>query len=333
MVLAEKRSVTASKLIERSMINTESSNLHFIAKGEDWEGLNRLLDMYDSKDFVLLKTRLQHATEAERQQIVDEYSMKDTRVENELFPQLRRTVISYDVQLLDEELLAYLLEMYRTSPGELNADELLYLADHVEEFTILQELLKASNDLRGSNNLAVLYIRDNNYEEAGIQLEEASFESRNYSDEDLGAYWYNKGLLACYKGDYVSAKECFTKAESYGILTCEGNGVLLTRAGLYQAALNELQKKGNCSYNQALTLLLLNKLEEAEKMLECVSDIDGDSFYLNAIAAARKGEKEKLYRHLVRSIEIKPSWKEEAQSDAEFKDYRNNENFKVIVNN
>ncbi|NQE52135.1 Photosystem I assembly protein Ycf3, partial [ANME-1 cluster archaeon GoMg3.2] len=118
-------------------------------------------------------------------------------------------------------------------------------------------------------------------------------------------------------------------------------GVALDDLGRYEEALKAIDKAivlkpdyAEAWNNRGVALDDLGRYEEAlkafDKAIELKPD-DASPWYNKACAYSLKGDKENALKHLSKVIALDAKSKEEAKSDADFKNLWDDEDFKRIV--
>jgi tetratricopeptide (TPR) repeat protein len=180
-------------------------------------------------------------------------------------------------------------------------------------------------DWRTSNNLGVTYLMTNKVEDAKSAFERAD---KNAAGNTTVA----NNLGACYSkmGDRTKAMEMYKKAAGAGTEVNYNTGILNIREGKYADAVNNFG--GYKSFNLALAQLLNGTPESVTGTIDGGDEKDlAISFYLKAIAGARKGNSSEGLAALKTAIEKDGSLKAMAKDDAEFIKWRDNADFKGLT--
>ena len=196
------------------------------------------------------------------------------------------------------------------------------------------------------------YFSDAFLDLAEIQFDRGNFEDAidNYTDAiELASYpvaVFKRGVAYAETGKYYHAADDISRA-----LEMERNrpGWRLYLATIYYA-MQEYKKaysqadrileadkdNVNAMNIAALSLIELNKLTEAEELLDYALDFDYDSaktWYSLAVLNAKKGNEDRAIFHLKRAVEIDPDYMNTAQRDPAFDGLKNNRQFDRIIKN
>ena len=154
-----------------------------ISYGEDWDGFNRLMkasNMQDKKRILNIVNSVQDPEKRE-QAIRDMAELYDAFDKN-ILPQLRKaqiSILSYQPKRTDENIAALSI----SNPDSLDLNELLFSAtltdDKGVKMKIYNTAVNLHNDWRACNNIACIYIAENNLDDANKWLDKA-FEITEY---------------------------------------------------------------------------------------------------------------------------------------------------------
>lgn len=276
--------------------------------GEDWEGFESLMQSSDIKDKRRINKIVNSVEDLElrEQQIRDLAEIYDA-IEGDVLPQLRKATIiirSYEPKRTDEEIAT----LSTSTPEVLNVKELLFSAtltdDRNTKTTIYNKAVELHNDWRGHNNIACLYLADNNFVEATTYLNKAESLEGNQSDISV-----NKGIIAARKGQLSKAQQLFNNGNASDF----NQATLDIRQGEYKKAARFF--KNGKSHNAALAQILDGKNSTCnENTAECN--------YLNAISSARAGNNDEAIANLTKAINLNSNYKSEASIDLEFVNLR-----------
>ncbi|MFH1319292.1 MAG: tetratricopeptide repeat protein [Bacteroidota bacterium] len=297
------------------------------SKGEHWEGFQKLVGASDMEDKQLILDIVgRHSDVNKREQEIKNLAVIYLKLAKDILPKLRKSEIiinSLEPKKTDAEMDSLAI----AAPDSLDAEELLYAATLTEDMNkklkIFESYTKVyPDDWRGFNNIAFIYMKQDNLEEASSFLITAK--EKKMTAEVLN----NLGVISAWNKDYDQAKIYFEDAKSNG--GDEGNnlGILHLKTGKYQEALEYF---GNdCSYSAALTYLLIENTEQAIQKLDC-EEKSASAFYLKAIAGARTGDSEMLTSNLKKAIEKDAFYRREAMVDLEFAKFWGTQEFKNAI--
>ena len=290
-----------------------------ISYGEDWDGFNRLMkasDMQDKKRVLNIVNSVQDPEKRE-QAIRDMAELYDA-IDKNILPQLRKaqiSILSYQPKRTDENIAALSI----SNPDSLDLNELLFSAtltdDKGVKMKIYNTAVNLHNDWRACNNIACIYIAENNLDDANKWLDKA-FEITEYQSDVLSNY----GIVAARKGNLSKAQQFFNQANA-----SENNQAILNiRQGKYAKA--ERYFKNASTHNATLSKLL-----NGNNSSNC-TDNTAACYYLNAIVGARSANMQMLTNNLSKAIAADASYKQEAAKDLEFINYRENQEFNTLIN-
>ena len=141
----------------------------------------------------------------------------------------------------------------------------------------------------------------------------------------------NTGLLCLAQNDYTLAKYYFEEAKRQGSSDADANIIILNlKRGNYEEA-QKLMKGTSCSYNLAFAQLENDQVDACIRTLNCCLDQTAEVNYLRAIAYARLGDRENCLKNLQASVDQEYEYKRKAAVDVEFKNYWNDEDFKLVI--
>ena len=290
-----------------------------ISYGEDWDGFNRLMkasDMQDKKRVLNIVNSVQDPEKRE-QAIRDMAELYDA-IDKNILPQLRKaqiSILSYQPKRTDENIAALSI----SNPDSLDLNELLFSAtltdDKGVKMKIYNTAVNLHNDWRACNNIACIYIAENNLDDANKWLDKAFKITGDQSD-----VLSNYGIVAARKGNLNKAQQFFNQAN-----TSENNQAILNiRQGKYAKA--ERYFKNASTHNATLSKLL-----NGNNSSNC-TDNTAACYYLNAIVGARSANMQMLTNNLSKAIAADASYKQEAAKDLEFINYRENQEFNTLIN-
>ena len=274
------------------------------SKGEDWNGFNNLVktSKMQDKSKVLNIVRNQKDPQKREEAIRDMAEIYDA-LENDVLPKLRKATITlraYEPKKTDEEIF----NLSSENPIELDKKELLYAATLTEDKATKMKIyttatMQFSNDYRGFNNIAALHLKDGDRTNAKTWLDKANAISSNEK-----AVLENYGIIASQEGNIDKAQTLYNQSNANEI----NQGILDIKQGDYKSAVNKL--KGN-GYNATLA-----KIMNGNNATTTNNSAKGH--YLNAVSAARNGNKDLAIQNLNKAFELDNNMKDMAKEDIEF---------------
>jgi len=250
-------------------------------------------------------------------------------LKTDILPKLRRSKFMLSVDKVgrsDEEITS----QFKTDPKVLSLEELLYAAtltkDMNEKLAIYKKTLELNPKcIRAANNIGYCNIVLGKADDAIAALETAKAIANNDIVKN------NFGFAYLLKGDNVKAEEYFTSMTTATAESKFGLGILATKKGQYDAAVNYFGTEP--SYDLALALLLKGDVNKAKVTLEALKETEknGKPSYLKAVVGARLDDRTYAMNNLREAIGLKADWKAYAKTDLEFAKYFNDDTFKAAV--
>ena len=332
--LSVKRGTTADKFMKKEFGKIEAAKAagFFNEKttAEDWDGFKAEVEKSTIPDKdLILRVLSMYSDPAVRNKEIKNMSAAFEVLKKDILPKLRKSKLFVNVDLVgrsDEQILAQI----KTDPKVLSLEEMLYAATLTKD---LNEQLKyyqiaAENFpkcIRANNNVGYTYILLGNADEAIAALEKAK------AIENNDVVKNNLGFAYLLKNDNVKAEEYFTSMATATPESKFGMGILATKKGEYDKAVNYFGNEP--SYDLALALLLKGDVNKAKVTLDGLKELnkDGKPSYLKAVVGARLDDRNYLLNNLREAIGLKPDWKAYAKTDLEFAKYFNDDTFKSAV--
>jgi len=298
---------------------------------EDWPGFQTAVAASNIKDKdLILRVLSQYPDGEKREQEIKNMSETYEELKVDILPSLRRSVYTVNVikhNRTDEQILA----LARTTPDSLSVEEILYAATLTTDVNEKLTFYKASEriypgDWRTSNNVGCIYLQQNKLSDAKAEFAKADKLSPNNP-----IIWNNKAIVMRWEGDRKGAREALGKAKGAGSEVSYNLGLIDIQDGKYADALTNFGAAK--SFNVALAKVLSGDNDGAAGVIDNSSEKeDALSYYLKAIIGARKGNKDMLINNLRTATQKDPSLKAKAKTDVEFLKYRDDADFKGIIN-
>lgn len=327
--LSANRETSAEKYFKKALKDNKITEaeaegfLSMMTTPEDWEGFKALMEKSSIQDKeLILRVLSMYSDPVVREKEIKNISAAYKEIADDVLPQLRRSVMSVDVDVVgksDEELL----KLGLSDPKSLGLEEVLYAATLTKDMKEKAAIYKAAAEafpqcVRAANNLGSVLLQDGKVSDAKAALTTAK------ALNDNATVKANLGAVALAEGDLKTAEELLTAAMSAGDAPSYNLGIIKIKQGDYAAAVNYFGNKP--SFNAALAQMLNGGNEKAIATLNSLGDVkDGWVYYLKAVASARGGVAEGVVNNLRQAISLDPSIKAYALKDAEMLKFVTNE--------
>ncbi len=297
---------------------------------EDWDGFKSMMQASTIKDKELILRVLEMYPDGKkRESEIKNLSATYNEIRDQILPKLRRSMITWTCEQksrTDEEISKLAI----SSPDSLSLEESLYAATLVTDINAKLNIYKnadrlyGATDWRCSNNVAYCYILLNKPSDAKTSIEKA--QKLNKESEAVNN---NLGILARWTGDRKAAMAFYKNAGS-SVETLHNKGIVNIRDGKYKDAVSNFGSEN--SFNSALAKVLAGNNDGALSTIDASPGKDDAlSYYLKAVAGARKGTADLIINNLKVAINKDASLKTKAKEDLEFFKFRDNADFKALV--
>ncbi|TND09312.1 MAG: hypothetical protein FD123_1399 [Bacteroidetes bacterium] len=302
-----------------------------VTTAEDWDGFKKAMEASSIKDKdLVLRVLSQYPDGEAREREIKNMSKTYTEIANDILPKLRRSVMTMKA---DEHARPddNILMLAKSSPDSLTVEEILYAGTLTKDVNEKLAFYKAAerkypNDWRTSNNVGCIYLQQNKLQDAKAQFEKAM-----KADPSQKIVMNNMGICYRWMGDRKQAMEMYKKAAGAGPEVVYNMGIVQIQDGAYADAVTNFG--GTKDFNAALAQVLNGSPDGGSSALDGGSDKeDAISYYLRAVISARKGDAGGVVSNLTTAIQKDASLKEKAKEDMEFLKWRENAEFKAVVN-
>lgn len=301
------------------------------AAGEDWVHFVVMVEASDIQDkHAIINIVETQQNVIKREQMIRNMAEVYDELQDDIFPSLRRAQIALyysEARKTDAELA----KIASLNPAKLTFDELMYAAYINYNYDTKLKYYKWATENHSSewaawNNAGAVAFYLGDYDEAERYLNVAR--DLNPHNPDV---LNNTGLLCLAQKDYALSKYYFEEAKRQGSSDADANMPILNlKRGNYDEAQRAL-KGTPCTYNLAFAQLMNEETGTAIRTLDCCLDQNSDVNYLRAVAYARLGDKTNALKNLQASIDENYEYKKRAAVDTEFREYWDDEEFKLIV--
>lgn len=335
--LADNRASSAAAAIKNILGSNKvkaSSNEGFfnnMGKGEDWDGFKSAMQASDIKDKdLILRVLSMYEDNTKREEEIRNLAATFEVIQDKILPDLRRSEVTLKGEMTsfsDEKIK----EFAKSNPDTLSKEELLYAATMTESldekmaiYTTYSKL--HTEDWRGPNNVAYVYIMQNNMDAAKKELDKANSLSPNNPVINN-----NLGVFERANGNNEKAMEFYAAANGAGSAVGNNMGYLQMLEGDYPAAVASYGSVK--TYNAALAQTLNGDYQTALKTIdESATASSAESLYLKAIIGARMGDENMAISNLKSATAKNAELKARAKKDAEFGKLKDNSEFQAAVN-
>lgn len=298
---------------------------------EDWEGFKSLMEASTMTDKdLILRVLTMYSDPNQRRTEIKNLSKTYVELAEKVLPKLRRSeiTINVDKKSRTDEMITALCTSH---PDSLSIEELLYGATLTNDINTKVQIYQAAekqyaSDWRASNNLGVALLMQNKVAEAGDAF---SRSEKNAAGNPI--VMNNLGIIQAKKGNRTAAMELYNKANGAGSEVNYNKGILQVRDAKYSDAVSSFGSYNG--FNKALAQLLSGTPDAVN------ATIDGSnekgmalSYYLKAVAAARKNNNSEVLMNLKTAVEMDGTLKAAAKDDAEFVKLRADAGFTSLVN-
>jgi Flp pilus assembly protein TadD len=333
--LSTNRETSAEKYFKKALLDKQITEaeaqgfLSMMTTPEDWEGFKALMEKSSIQDKeLILRVLSMYSDPVVREKEIKNISAAYKEIADEVLPQLRRSVMSVNVDVIgksDEQLL----KLGLTDPKSLELEEVLYAATLTSNLNEKASIYKAATEkfptcVRAANNLGQVYLQLGKTADAKASLDRAKSLNDNVTVKA------NLGAVALAEGDLKTAEDLLTSAMSAGDAVSYNLGIIKIKQGDYAAAVNYFGNKP--SFNAALAQLLNGSNDKALATLNQMGDVkDAWVYYLKAVANARGGVADGVVGNLRQAISLDSSIKAYAAKDAELLKFADNEAVKALL--
>jgi Flp pilus assembly protein TadD len=332
--LSVKRGTTADKFMKKELVKVDAAKTagFFSEKttAEDWDGFKAEVEKSTIQDKdLIIRVLSMYSDPVVREKEIKNMSAAFESLKKDILPKLRRSKLFVNVDLVgrsDEQILAQI----KSDPKVLSVEEMLLAATLTKD---LNEQLKfyqvtAENfpkDIRGYVNVAYTDLLLGKSDDAIAALNNAKAIENNDIVKN------NFGFAYLQKGDYAKAEEFFTSMATATSESKFGLGILATKKGEYDKAVNFFGNEP--SYDLALALVLKKDVNKAKVILDGLKEVEknGKPAYLRAVVGARLDDRTYMLNNLREAIGLNANWKAYAKTDLEFAKYFTDDTFKSAV--
>lgn len=297
---------------------------------EDWDGFQKAVSASTIKDKdLILRVLSTYPDGDKREQEIKNMAATYLELAKDILPQLRRSVVSVNAikhNRTDDQIL----KLARTTADSLSVEEILYAATLTNDLNEKLNFYKSAErlygaDWRTSNNVGCILLMQNKLQDAKAEFAKAEKNSPNNP-----IIMNNQAIVMRWEGNRKDAKDQLEKSKAAGPEVSYNLGLIAIQNGQYADAVTDFGS--NETFNVALAKVLAGDLDGALTTLDKSSEKeDALSYYLRAVIAARKGNKDLIVNNLKLAIEKDPSLKDHAKTDVEFLKFREDADFKAVI--
>ena len=333
--LANQREKSSSTFLKKQMkkgkveqYKDENFFKNFVV-AEDRDGFKKAMEESNIQDKeLILRVLSMHSDPEVREREIRNIASAFAVVADQILPKLRRSLFVVNTELIgksDDELKA----LAKSSPAELNVEELLYSAtlfdNNNDKLAIYETCMRQfPNDWRGFNDAGMVQ-----FEMGNIAAAQSNFNKANSMSANNPVVQNNLGAVALKNGDLKQAEIYFGAATGAGDEVNYNKGIVAIKSGDYAAAVNYF---GQCNcVNAALANVLAGNNNEALKKLNAENKECPMSYYLKAVIGARTNDATAVIENLRKACSLDDSFKQLAATDMEFAKFFENNDFIAIT--
>lgn len=319
--LAENREKVTTDYLRKQLSKdkiTDFGELTAQFTAEDWEGFQKLVAASDIADKELILNVLSRFKDPEeREQQIRNLSSIFDQLADQILPQLRKSRITASINIIgksDEEIM----DAYKSNPGSLSVDELLYAATLTDEPAKKADIYKTTtslypNDYRAFNDLGMVQYANGEYDSAKSNFAAAARLNPSAAEPQM-----NLGLIALQSKDYRQANQKLGNAAGLEELG-DALGTYYIMTGDNNAAVKAF---GNTkSNNAALAQILTKDYSKAKSTLAGITSPDATTYYLLAILGARTNNDQMITTNLRQAAKLDRKMIDRAKNDLEFSNF------------
>jgi len=329
--LSLKRAQTAERYMKKK-IGKDADDMTFVLNGNgpDWNGFMTAVENSDISDKNAIINVVNSADASKKEEEIRNMILIYPELERDILPPLRRADIKVNTYE-PKKPAAQIAEFSTSDPSQLSVNELMYAATLTEDLATKQQVYANTMEQypkcwRAVNNAAAIEIEMGNIDKAKELLMKAAEMNENASEVRN-----NMGIVKLYEKDYNGAENCFNKAQELGADVNYNMGVTKLYLGDYAAA-ESLLAGASCDFNLGLAQLLNKNYNGALNTFKCVDPQDGETYYIQAAAAAYNNDKDNALNYLGNAIKADDKYKKCAANDVIFLKFHDDASFQALVN-
>ena len=321
------------KALGFSEVNDSNFSMGYML-AEDWKGFATELansNLADKDGMIAIVNNAGISDEEREAQLRKDFEKSWKKAAETILPKLRKSelvVIGNKPFKTEADLLGFYGKYDQLSNVELYHLSLISTDAKLKEACLIAYTTRVAEDWRGFNDLAVVYLKNGNYNDAESNLKKANEVSPNN-----GTVLANMGALARAKGDNVAARNYYKQAADAGANTYYNLGVFDVKSGNYASAVSNFNKSGKSDFNTALAQLLNGDANGAKTTIDNLSpdELTWEHYYLRAIAGARMNNQDVCTTNLVQAVSKNGEVRNMAKDDVEFAKFFKNPLFEAAI--
>lgn len=316
--LSDDRALSAKQAFEKDF-GKRNETITARGNGEDWDGYIAKLNNSNFPEKAAALAVVNYNTLEERHAAISKLVRQNAKLGTEVLEPLRRATVSVvllEPKHTDDDLMVLAISY----PERLKEPEILYAAtlhenDLDKQYVIYQNAIKYfPNSVKAHTNAGAVALMQMRNDEALAHLKKA--ESLGCTDP---AMYNNLGILSARKGNFDEAATYYAKASSITEGKHNQGLIEIARGNFSQA--QSLLTNEKCTYALALAQLTAGSTDAAISTLNCMNTKTAESYYLAAVANARKGDKSNMASSLKQAISLNKGLAAVARKDREFIKY------------
>lgn len=310
---------------------------------EDWDGLKREVERSNisGKEDIMGVINSNMTLEQKEKALRALPSWNDLKVR--VLPRLRRTEVVLSGSFPNRSYKDA-LAVANSDMSQLTPKELLLVANNTDDEAMKARIYKYyaetyANDWAGRNNYAVSLMNSAKGElKADPFAQPKAVIEAEKMLEDLNAQFpgndtiiNNLAVAKRFLRKYDDAEKLYMEARKHGFNVNYNLGVLYIKTGEYEQTVENFAGDKRCDYNMALGYMLQGDYDVAMQKIECIENKKAEDYYLRAIIAARKGDKDMMNTSLTRAVSMDSKMHDTALNDLEFRSYKNSAEFRNAI--
>lgn len=304
--LSKARSETGKAAVAK-LLKDAGLDIDAAAYGEDWEGLKELVSQSDIQDKnLILQVLSLYDTPAQRESELKNMATVFNELKSDVLPKLRRSKVINTTDIEGKTNAEMLALVKAGKLGELNNEELLFVAENVAEdnatrIAVLEYAARTYNDARAYNNLGIAYANAGDQEASLKAFEKAANVGGNTAELNN-----NLALSNLANGNIDEAKKYLQAAN------VQTKSMAAAAQGNYTEAAKNLK-----GMDAAIAYTMNKDYAAAKKAIAGETSAEAD--YLRGVIASKEGDTRTAEAQIRSAIQKNPKLAQKAATDVNLK--------------